>query len=34
MNVVWVNPCFLHYRVPVYAMLDRLLGGDVSAPAL
>jgi glycosyltransferase involved in cell wall biosynthesis len=27
MNVVWVNPCFLHYRVPVYAMLDRLLGG-------
>jgi glycosyltransferase involved in cell wall biosynthesis len=25
MRVAWVNPCFLHYRVPVYAALDRLL---------
>ncbi len=25
MRVVWVNPCFSHYRVPVYAALDRLL---------
>jgi glycosyltransferase involved in cell wall biosynthesis len=30
MRVTWVNPCFLHYRVPVYAELDRLLGGGLS----
>ena len=29
MRVTWVNPCFLHYRVPVYAALDRLLGGKL-----
>ncbi len=27
MRIVWVNPCFLHYRVPVYAALDELSGG-------
>jgi len=26
LSVVWLNPSFLHYRVPVYAALDRLLG--------
>src|SRR4051812_25518748 len=25
MRVTWVNPGFLHYRVPVYAALDALL---------
>lgn len=26
LSVVWLNPCFLHYRIPVYAALDHLLG--------
>ena len=26
MNLVWVNPGFSDYRVPVYAALDRLIG--------
>ena len=30
MKVAWINPCFLHYRVPVYAALDRLLGGRLT----
>lgn len=30
MKVLWVNPCFLDYRVPVYAQLDALLGGGLS----
>ncbi len=30
MRVVWVNPCFLHYRVPVYAALNRLLGNQLT----
>ena len=30
MRIVWVNPGFLHYRVPVYAALDRLCGGGLS----
>lgn len=29
LSVVWVNPCFLHYRVPVYAALDRMLGNGL-----
>ena len=29
MSVVWVNPCFAHYRVPVYAALDRLVGHNL-----
>lgn len=27
MNIVWVNPVFLHYRVPVYSALSRISGG-------
>src|SRR5439155_20511438 len=30
MKVTWVNPCFLDYRVPVYAQLDALLDGGLS----
>jgi glycosyltransferase involved in cell wall biosynthesis len=30
MRIVWVNPGFLHYRVPVYAELDRLAHGGLS----
>ena len=30
MKVTWVNPCFLDYRVPVYAALDRLVDGGLS----
>lgn len=30
MRVTWVNRSFLGYRVPVYAELDRLLGGRLS----
>lgn len=29
MKVAWVNRSFLDYRVPVYAELDRLLGGNL-----
>jgi len=29
LSVVWLNPCFLHYRVPVYAALDRLVGNGL-----
>jgi glycosyltransferase involved in cell wall biosynthesis len=27
LNIVWVNPVFLHYRVPVYALLNKMTGG-------
>ncbi len=30
MKILWVNPGFLDYRVPVYAELDRLTGGMLS----
>lgn len=30
MRVTWVNRSFLDYRVPVYAELDRLLGGGLT----
>lgn len=29
MKILWVNPSFLDYRVPVYAELDRLTGGKL-----
>jgi len=29
-SIVWVNPCFLDYRVPVYAALDEMLGGNLT----
>jgi glycosyltransferase involved in cell wall biosynthesis len=28
MRILWVNPSFSDYRVPVYAELDRLTGGE------
>ncbi len=28
MKILWLNPSFLDYRVPVYAELDRLTGGN------
>jgi glycosyltransferase involved in cell wall biosynthesis len=28
-RVLWVNPSFLDYRVPVYRELDRLVGGNL-----
>jgi len=30
MSVAWLNPCFLHYRVPVYVPLDRLLANQLT----
>jgi glycosyltransferase involved in cell wall biosynthesis len=27
-RITWVNPCFLHYRIPVYAELSRLAGDE------
>ena len=30
MNILWINPCFLDYRVPVYRELDILCGGNLS----
>ena len=30
MSVAWLNPCFLHYRVPVYVALDRLLANQLT----
>jgi glycosyltransferase involved in cell wall biosynthesis len=29
-RAVWVNPCFLDYRVPVYSVLDEMLGGNLT----
>jgi len=30
MKVIWVNPCFLDYRVPVYQALSKLLGNTLT----
>ena len=30
MRVLWINPSFLDYRVPVYRELDRLLNGNLT----
>jgi glycosyltransferase involved in cell wall biosynthesis len=29
LRVIWVNPDFAHYRVSVYAALDKMLGGQL-----
>jgi glycosyltransferase involved in cell wall biosynthesis len=30
MKVVWINPCFLHYRVPVYQALNEMLDNNLT----
>jgi len=30
LRVVWINPSFLHYRVPVYTTLDEMLGNNLT----
>jgi len=30
MKVVWINPRFLHYRVPVYKALDKILANNLT----
>jgi glycosyltransferase involved in cell wall biosynthesis len=27
-KAVWVNPCFFHYRIPVYKILNEIFGGN------
>jgi glycosyltransferase involved in cell wall biosynthesis len=30
MKAVWVNPCFLHYRIPVYQALSEMLDNNLT----
>ena len=30
LKIVWVNPCFLDYRVPVYTALSNLVDGNLT----